>query len=152
PQAPDRIQHLVQHVAQQVKDAQLVLGVGPNLGQQLRVEVGAVADHHRGLQSPAGQVAQETAHVVGVVGPNQGEAHGQVGQGVGGQQQDVAAQVQYIDAQRSREALQDQPAVLGQIEAGQLPAQAGVDEAIRQADEEVAAHRGLGLLDVEAVE
>jgi len=35
--------------------------------------------------------------------------------------------------------------------AGQLPAQAVVDEAVGECDEEVARHGGLGLLDVEAV-
>ena len=151
PQPPHGRQDFVQHVAQQVENAQLVLGVGPNLGQQLRVEAGAIADHHLRSQPPAGQVAQEAAHVVLVVGPDQGKAHGQVGQRVGGQQQGVGAQVQLIDAQSSREALQDQPAVGGQIETGQLPAQAVVDETIGDCHEEVALQGGLGLLDVEAV-
>ena len=51
-----------------------------------------------------------------VVGPDQGEADGQVGQGVGGQQQGVVAQVQLIDAQRPGEALQGHAAVLGQVQ------------------------------------
>jgi hypothetical protein len=93
PAPPHRRQHLVQHVAQQVEDAQLMPGAGPDLGQQLRVEVGAVTDHHLRLQPPAGEVTQEAAHVFLVVGPDQGEADGQVGQGVGGQQQGVLAQV-----------------------------------------------------------
>src|SRR5262249_9246128 len=147
----DGIQHLVQHVAQQVEDAQLVLGGGPNVGQHLRVQAGAVADHHLRPQPPAGQVAQEAPQVVLVVGPNQGEADGQVGQRVGGQQQRVGTQVQFIDAQRPGEALQHQLAVPGQVEAGHLPAQAVVDEAVGQFHQEVAPHRGLGLLDVKAV-
>src|SRR5206468_496842 len=76
---------------------------------------------------------------------------GQVGQRVGGQQQGVAPQVQLIDAQRAAEPLQDRLAVPGQVEAGQLPAQAVVDEAVGQLQQEVALQGGLGLLDVEAV-
>ena len=89
--------------------------------------------------------------MVGVVGPDQGEAHGQVGQGVGSQQQGVDAQVQLIDAQGAGETLQDHVAVLGQVDAGQLPAQAVVEKAVGEADEEVTLHGSLGLLDVEAV-
>jgi hypothetical protein len=59
--------------------------------------------------------------------------------------------VQLIDAQGSQEPFQDPPAVSGQIEAGQSPTQAVVDEAIGQRHEEVALHSGLGRLDVEAV-
>src|SRR5262249_34715455 len=151
PQTPYGIQDLVQHVAQQVKDAQLVFGIGPDLGQQLRVQVRPVADYHLGLEPPAGQVTQEAPQVLLVVGPDQGEANGQVGQRVGGQEQGVAAQVQFIDAQRAGKALQDQLAVLRQFQAGQLPAQAVVDEAVGEAHEEVALHGSPGLLDVEAV-
>ena len=58
-----------------------------------------VADHHLRLQPPAGQVLEEAPHAVLVVGPDQGEADGQVGQGVGGHEQGVSARAQFIDAQ-----------------------------------------------------
>ena len=59
--------------------------------------------------------------------------------------------MQFIDAQGAGEPLQDHLAVRGQIQAGQLPAQAVVDEAVGQRQQEVASQGGLGLLDVEAV-
>src|SRR5438046_482640 len=60
---------------------------------------------------PVGQVPQEAAHVVLIVGPDQGKADGQVGQRVGGQQRSVLAQVKFIDAQSSEEPRQDLVAV-----------------------------------------
>jgi hypothetical protein len=45
----------------------------------------------------------------------------------------------------------DHAAVLRQVQAAQLPAQAVVDETLGEFDEEVPQHGGLGLLDVEAV-
>jgi hypothetical protein len=59
--------------------------------------------------------------------------------------------VQLIDAQGAGETLQDHLAVLGQVEAGQLPVQAVIDKALRQRQEEITLHGGPGLLDVEAV-
>jgi len=59
--------------------------------------------------------------------------------------------VEFIDAQRAGEALQDQAPVGAQVQARHLPAEAVVDEAVGQRHQEVAPHRGLGLLDVEAV-
>src|SRR6185437_16952492 len=114
-QAADALQHLVQHVTHQVKDAQLVQGIRPNLSQQLRVEVGTVTDHDLGFEPPVGQVTQEAAHVFLVVGPDQGETNRQVGQRVGGQQQGVSAQVQLIDAQGAGETLEYQLAVGRQV-------------------------------------
>jgi len=59
--------------------------------------------------------------------------------------------VQLIDAQRPGEVLPDHAAVLRQVQAGQLPAQAVVDEAVGEFNEEVLLHSGLGLFDIEAV-
>jgi hypothetical protein len=63
----------------------------------------------------------------------------------------IDAQVQLIDAQRPGEALPDHAAVRRQVQAGQLPTQAVVDEALGEFDEEVTLHSGLSLRDVEAV-
>src|SRR5262249_57246428 len=59
--------------------------------------------------------------------------------------------MQLVDTQRAREAAEDELAVLGEVELGDLPAQAVVDEAGRQLQQEVAAHGLAGALDVEAV-
>jgi hypothetical protein len=67
-----------------VEDAQLMVGVGPLLGQQLGVEVRAVGDHDVRHQPPGLEVLEEPPHVIGVVLVDQGEGHRQVGQRVGG--------------------------------------------------------------------
>jgi hypothetical protein len=89
--------------------------------------------------------------VLEVVAPDQGEGHRQVGEGVGGQQQGEAAQGEFVDAQGAGEPLDDHPPVRRHVDLADLPAQAVVDEALGQLQEEVSFHRGAGALDVEAV-
>ena len=73
-EATDGLDDQFVHVFEDVKNAQLVPCLRPQLSQDGRVEVGAIADHDLGPQAPAFQVAQEASHVLLVVGPNQGEA------------------------------------------------------------------------------
>ena len=86
-----------------------------------------------------------------VVAADQGESHGEVGDGVSGQKQGEAAQVKLIDAQGSGEPLDDHLAVRLEVELGDFPADAVVDEAPGQFQGEVAPHRREGALGVEAV-
>jgi hypothetical protein len=58
--------------------------------------------------------------------------------------------VNLVDAQRAPEALQDLPPVVGQVQAADGVAQAVVDEAAGELQEEVAAQDVEGGLDVEA--
>ena len=65
--------------------------------------------------TPQAQVLQEPAHVVLVVGPDQGEADRKVGAGRW-PKAGYRPQVKFIDAQRPAEALQDQTPMSGQVE------------------------------------
>jgi hypothetical protein len=67
--------------------------------------------------------------VIVIVGADQSEGHRQVAQRVGGQQEREPAQVQFIDAGRAAELLQDHAAMLGHVERGGPVAEQVVDEA-----------------------
>lgn len=121
------------------------------MGEYRRVEVGAVGDDHAWQQPPTLEVAEKTTPVVLVITADQGKADGQVTQRVGGQKQRETSQVQFIDAQRAGELGHDHLTVCRQVELGDLPTQAVVDEAFGQLQEEVAFHGGEGALDVESV-
>jgi hypothetical protein len=103
-------------VFQDVKHAQLVAGVGPQLGQDRRVEVRPVGHHHRGRKPPGLEVLEEPPHVGLVIGRHQGESDRQVAQRIGGQEQGEAAQVQFVHAESAAEMLQDLAAMLGHVE------------------------------------
>jgi hypothetical protein len=138
-------------VLDHMEDAQLMVGVGPKFTEHGRIEVRAVGHHDLGDQSPVLEVLEEPPHLVLIVGIDQGEGHGQVGQRVGGQQQWEAAQVQFVDAQRAAEALQDRAAMRGEVERSGVVAEHVVDEPRGQFQEELAAERLQGPLDVHAV-
>jgi hypothetical protein len=138
-------------VLEEVEDAELVPGGGPQLVQHGGVQGRAVGDDHPRSQAPGLEVLQEAAQVTGVVPADEGEAHGQVGQRIGGHQQGKAAQVDLIDAQRPGELREDAPAVRRQVELRDLPPQAVVDEALGQGQQEVALQRVKRALDVEAI-
>ena len=86
-----------------------------------------------------------------VVDLHQAEADDPVGDGVGGQQQGVAAQVQLIDAEGAAEVLQDHAAMLSQVELRGPVAEQVVDEAGGEVEEELAAQRLQGPFDAHAV-
>ena len=138
-------------VFQDVKHAQLVAGVRPQLGQDRRVEVRPVGHHHRGRKPPGLEVLEEPPHVGLVVAGDQGEGHRQVVQRVGRQQQGHLAQVQLVDAERPAEVVQDPAAVIRQVEPPDLPVEAVVDEPIREIQKEVPPPRGDDPLDAHAV-
>src|SRR5437762_1083840 len=48
PQAPQRVEDALVDVLEDVKNAQLVACLGPQLGQDLRIQVRAVGDHDLG--------------------------------------------------------------------------------------------------------
>src|SRR5262249_19228296 len=85
-----------------------------------------------GHEAPVGQVAQEAAHVILIVGADQGESYWQIAQRIGGQQQGAVAQVDFVDTQRAREALQGPLPIPGQIDLADLPVEAVVQETIGQ--------------------
>jgi hypothetical protein len=128
-QTADGLDDQLVAVLQDVKNTQLVACLRPQLGQDGRVEVGAIRHDHARQQAPLLEVVQETPHVRRVVAADQGASHGQVRDRVGGQQQREAAQVQFIDTQRARELGNDHVPVRQQVKLGDLPAQAIVDEA-----------------------
>ena len=148
---PYRLEHLLVDVFEGVEDTQLVPGRGPQFREHGRVQVGAVGHHHRRPQPPALEVLQETSHVLLVVVLNQGKGHGKVSERVGGQQQGVAAQVQFIHTQCAAEPGQHRLAVLGEVEAADVPVEAVVDEAVGQLQQEIALEGLPGAFDVEAV-
>ena len=76
-----------------------------------------------------------------VVGTHQGEGHGEIAQGVGGQQQDAVAEMDFVDAQRTGELRQGPAAVLGHIDLADLPVQTVVDKTLGEIELEIAAHR-----------
>src|SRR5581483_5364395 len=59
--------------------------------------------------------------------------------------------VQLVQAKRPGELGQDPGPMRRQVELRDLPAQAVVDEALRQRQQEIAGHRGQGALDIEAI-
>src|SRR5262249_1620161 len=151
PQAADGGQYLVVDVLQYVEDTQLVPRLGPDFGQDRRVEVGAVGHHHLRLEAPVLQRPQEAAQGRLIVDLHQAVANDAVGDRVRGQQQGVLAQVHLIDAQGTAEALPGQATLPGVVELAQPPVQAVVDEATGQLQPEIALHAGAGTLDVETV-
>ena len=128
-----------------------MIGLGPQLSQQRRVEVRAVGDDGPGLQPPVLEVPEESPHVIVVVGTDQGESHRQVAEGIGGQQQGEVAQVQLVHTEGAAEVLQDHAAMLRQIEFRGAVAEQVVDETRGQVQEEVATQRLEGPFDVQAV-
>ena len=136
---------------QDMEDTELMAGLGPEFGQERRVEVRAVGDHDLGREPPRLEVLEEPPHVVGVIPGDQGEGHRQVLERVGGQQQGHPAEVQLVDAEGAAEAVQDPAAMVGQVEPPGLPVEAVVDEAVGEVQEEVPPHRGDDPLDAHAV-
>jgi site-specific DNA recombinase len=134
-----------------VKDAQLVVRLGPKFTQHGGIQVRAVGDDHPGHQPSGLEILEEPPHVVPVVGRDQGEGHRQVGQRVGGQQEDEPTQMQLVDAEGAAEVLEDLVAMLGHVELGGLVLEHVVDEPRGEVQEEFTADRSQGAFDVHAV-
>src|SRR5512135_2823082 len=118
-----------------------MIGVGPEFLQHRGIQIRAVGHHDRGVQAPSLEVPEEPLHVVLVVGGDQGEGHGQVAQRVGGQQQGEATQVQFVDAQRAAEVLQDHTAMLGHVKRFGVAVEDVIDEPRGQVEEVFTAQR-----------
>ena len=145
------IEDAVVDVLDDVKDAELMTGVGPEFGQHGGVEVRAVGDDHVGQEAVVLEVVQEAPHVVLIVGRNQGEGDGEIAQRVGGQKQRAVAQVQFVDAQGAGEMVEGPLAVGGHVGLADLPVEAVVEEAVGQVEEEVALQRLLQAIHAHAV-
>ncbi len=74
-----------------------------------------------------------------------------IGERVGGQEQREAAQVQFVDAERAAEVLQDLTAMRGHVEMGGVVAEHVVDDPRGEVEEELTAERLQGPFDVHAV-
>jgi hypothetical protein len=125
--------------------------LGPELAQDARVRARAVGDHDPRDRAPRLEIAQEPTHVIPVVGPDRGEGHRQVAQGVGGQRRGEATEVRLADAERSAEVLQDLAAMRRQVELGDSIAEHVMDEPRGQVEEELALERQEGAFDAHAV-
>ena len=86
PQPPHRVEDQLVDLLEDVEDAQLMVGLGPQLGQHGRVEVRAVGDDGLGSSPQFLRLLEEPPHVIVIVGTDQGEGHRQVADRVGGQQ------------------------------------------------------------------
>ena len=128
-----------------------MVGPGPQLGQQRRVEVRAVGDDGPGPKPPVLEVLKEPPHVIVIVGPDQGEGHRQVTDRIGGQQQGELAQMQFIHTEGAAEVVQNLATVLGQIELAGPIAEEIVDEPRGEVQQEFAAERLEGPFDAHAV-
>ena len=82
---------------------------------------------------------------------DQGEGYGKILERVSGQQQGVAAQVQFVDAERAAEAVQDPAAMVGEIKLPDLLVEAVVDEAVGEIQEKVPLHGPEDLLDAHPI-
>ena len=82
-----RIEDMGIDVLDDVEDAELMAGGGPDLSQDSWVKVRAVRDNHLGQEAVGSEVAQEASHVVLIVGRNEGEGDGKIAKWIGGQQQ-----------------------------------------------------------------
>ena len=145
------IQNLFVQILQDVEDAQLVAGLGPQFGQQRRIELRAVGHNDLRLHAPVLEVLEEPPQVVVVVAANQCEGHGKVLERVRGQQQGIAAQVKFIDAERAAEAVQDPTAMVRQVKLPDPLVEAVVDEAVGEVQEKVPVHGTEDLLDAHAI-
>src|SRR4029077_509325 len=81
----------------------------------------------------------------------QGKRHREIPQGIGGQQQGVLTQVEFIDAQGAREMGQGPTAVGSAIELSRLPVEAVVEEAVGQVVVEVTPEGALDLPEAHAI-
>ncbi len=89
--------------------------------------------------------------MIGIVLVDQGEGDRAIAQRVGCEQQGEPTEVQLIDAEGAAEVLQGPAAIVGHIELRGMVAEAVVDEAVGQLQEEVTPQRDEGGLDAHAV-
>ncbi len=78
--SPHGIQNQRVDVLDDVEDAQLMVSLGPELGDRGGVQVRAVGDHDTRLEPPVLEVLEKPPHVIVIVGCYQGESHRQIAQ------------------------------------------------------------------------
>src|SRR5580698_4239850 len=83
------------------------------------------------------EIAQETPHVILIIGTNQGEGRGEIVERVGSQKQGAVAKVNFIDTECSGKPLQGPLAILGHVNLPDFPVQAIVKEALGQLEAEI---------------
>jgi hypothetical protein len=131
------VQDMVIDVLDDVENAQLVLGVRPDLGQNFGIKIRAIGHHHQGQKTMLFEIVQETPHVVLIIGTNQGEGHGEIVERVGSQEQRAMAKMNFIDTERSGELLQSPLAILGHVHLPDFPVEAIVEEPVGQFEMEI---------------
>src|ERR1700689_902382 len=141
PQAPQRVENALVDVLEDVKNAQLVADLRPQLGQNRRIQVGAIGDYDLGNKAQVLEVVQKTPHMVLVVGTHQGKSNREIPQGIGGQEQGAVAEMDFVDTERAGEILQGPLAVGGHIDLAALPVEAVVQKALREIEMEIPLQR-----------
>src|ERR1700722_7024972 len=114
-----------------------MLSVGPYLYQNFGVKIRAVCHHHQGQETMLFEIAQETLHVILIIGTNQGEGHGEIVERIGSQEQGAMAKGNFIDTERSGEPFQGPLAILGHVHLPDFPVEAIVEEALGQFEMEI---------------
>jgi hypothetical protein len=87
------------------------------------------------------QIPQESPHVVLIVAVDQREADGEIVHRIGGQQERVAAQVQFVDTQGPGEMPQRPLAVLGHVQPRHFAVRTVVNKAFREVQQKVPGQR-----------
>ncbi len=150
-QTPQGVEDAVVDVFDDVEDTELVAGLGPDLGQHLGIKIRAVADDDGRLKAMIPEIEQEATHVALVVGRDHSEGHGEIAEGIGGQEQSAMAEVEFVDAQGAGELLKRPLPVRGQVDLADLPIEAVVQEAVGEIELEVAFQSVLQTIDAHAV-
>ena len=78
------------------------------------------------------EIAQETLHVILIIGANQGEGHGEIIERIGSQEQGAMAKMNFIDTERPGEPFQRPLAILGHVDLPDFPVEAVVEKALGQ--------------------
>jgi hypothetical protein len=131
------VQDVLVDVLDDVKNAQLMLGVGPDLCQNFGVKIGAIGHHHKRQETMLLEVTQKALHVILIIVANQCEGYGEITERVGGQEQRAMTEVNFIDTERSRELFQGPLAILGHVHLLNFPVEAIVEKALGQFEMEV---------------
>ena len=137
-QTPQGVEDTTVDIFDDVEDTELVPGPGPDLGQQLGIEIRAIADDNGGQKALIFEVLQEAAHMVVIVGRDQGEGDWEIAERIGGQEQSAMAEVQFVDAQGAGELFKGPLPVGRHVGLADLPVEAVVEEAVGEIEQEVA--------------
>src|SRR5271154_6341791 len=140
-QTSQRIQHALVDVLDDVKDTELVTSLGPHLCHQRWIKVRAIGGDHTRQEAPVLEVLQKPAHVRLVVGRHEGEGNGEIGQGIGSQQQGTMTQMDFVDGKGAGEFFESPTSVLRHMDLTDLPIEAVVEKACRQIQVKISCQR-----------